>query len=116
MAEKQNRCWPGYEPVPGKEPHTQGSCKPKAESKSSPSEKAVRADRRKELDAMESNRKAVKKTSSSAAAKSSASGRKAAPAKKTASVKKAASKRPAAKRSGRKQAPAKRSTAGSTRG
>lgn len=56
MAEDQNRCWPGYEPVPGKKPHSQGSCKPKAESKSSPSEKDFRAKRRKQLD----NRKAKK--------------------------------------------------------
>lgn len=50
MADKQNRCWPGYEPVPGKKQHSQGSCKPKAESKSSPSEKDFRAKRRKQLD------------------------------------------------------------------
>jgi hypothetical protein len=24
---KKNPCWPGYEPVPGKAPHTKGSCK-----------------------------------------------------------------------------------------
>ena len=24
-----NRCWPGYEPTPGKAPGTKGSCKPK---------------------------------------------------------------------------------------
>ena len=31
--EKSSRCWPGYEPVPGKAEHEQGSCKPKAASK-----------------------------------------------------------------------------------
>ena len=122
MAEKENRCWPGYEPVPGKEPHSQGSCKPKAESKSSPSEKAVRANRRKELDAMESKRKATKKSTGSGQSKSSMTGRKTAPAKKTAAVRKSAttkrtaSKRPAAKRSGREQAPAKRATTARSRG
>ncbi|WP_089406566.1 hypothetical protein [Granulicella rosea] len=24
-----SHCWPGFEPVPGKEPGTKGSCKPK---------------------------------------------------------------------------------------
>ena len=24
------RCWPGYEPTPGKKPFARGSCKPKA--------------------------------------------------------------------------------------
>ncbi|QEG30249.1 hypothetical protein GobsT_50520 [Gemmata obscuriglobus] len=27
---KTSRCWPGYEPTPGKKPFTKGSCKPKA--------------------------------------------------------------------------------------
>ena len=26
---KTSRCWPGYEPTPGKKPGTKGSCKPK---------------------------------------------------------------------------------------
>ena len=26
---KENRCWEGYEPTPGKKPGTKGSCKPK---------------------------------------------------------------------------------------
>jgi len=25
---KKNPCWPGFEPVPGKQPRTKGSCKP----------------------------------------------------------------------------------------
>lgn len=51
MAEKkENRCWPGYEPVKGKPAHSQGSCRPKAESKTTPSEKEFRAERRKQLD------------------------------------------------------------------
>jgi hypothetical protein len=32
-AQKQNRCWPGYEPVPGKKQHSQGSCRPKSKRK-----------------------------------------------------------------------------------
>ena len=37
-----NRCWDGYEPVPGKEPYSPGSCRPKMNSahKSDPIEQA----------------------------------------------------------------------------
>lgn len=38
-ASTPNRCWPGYVPVPGKAADEQGSCRRKAESMSSPSEK-----------------------------------------------------------------------------
>jgi hypothetical protein len=31
-AKKGSRCWPGFEPVPGKAPFTKGSCKPEDES------------------------------------------------------------------------------------
>jgi hypothetical protein len=27
-ARAKNRCWPGFEPVPGKAPRQKGSCKP----------------------------------------------------------------------------------------
>jgi hypothetical protein len=47
---KQDRCWPGYEPVKGKPAHSEGSCRPKPESKTTPSEKEFRAKRRKQLD------------------------------------------------------------------
>ena len=47
---KSNRCWPGYEPVKGKQQHEQGSCRPKAESKLSAGEKSFRKKRRKQLD------------------------------------------------------------------
>ena len=57
MAEKENRCWPGYEPVKGKAAHTQGSCRPKAESKTTPAQKKVRANRRKQLDRSEAEHK-----------------------------------------------------------
>lgn len=50
MAAKEQRCWPGYEPVPGKPQHSQGSCKPKAESKETPTEKKFRAKRKKQID------------------------------------------------------------------
>jgi hypothetical protein len=50
MAENKNRCWPGYELVKDKKPRTQGSCRPKAKSKLTASEKSFRAKRRKQLD------------------------------------------------------------------
>ncbi len=50
MAKNENRCWPGYEPVPGKPSHSQGSCKPEAESKLTPAGKKVRAARERQLD------------------------------------------------------------------
>ncbi len=31
--DKTSRCWPGYEPVPGKGEHEQGSCRKKSASK-----------------------------------------------------------------------------------
>jgi hypothetical protein len=49
MAENQNRCWPGYEPVEGKRPNSQGSCRPKTESKLTDSEKEFRAQRKRQL-------------------------------------------------------------------
>ena len=49
MATKKNRCWPGYEPVEGKPEHNQGSCRTKAESKLTDSEKEFRAKRKKQL-------------------------------------------------------------------
>lgn len=51
MATKEtSRCWPGYEPVPGKKQHEQGSCRKKAASKSTPSEKAFQSERQHQLD------------------------------------------------------------------
>jgi hypothetical protein len=47
---KEDRCWPGYEPVKGKKPNSQGSCRPKAESKLTSSEKKFRTKRRRQLD------------------------------------------------------------------
>ncbi len=49
-AEKENRCWPGYEPVPGKPEHSQGSCKKKTDSKSSPNDKKAQGARQEQLD------------------------------------------------------------------
>jgi hypothetical protein len=49
MATKQSRCWSGYEPVKGKAPHSQGSCRPKAKSKATASEKKTQQKRKKQL-------------------------------------------------------------------
>jgi hypothetical protein len=49
MPTKKDRCWPGYEPVKGKPEHSQGSCKPKSESKLTKSEKQFRGKRKKQL-------------------------------------------------------------------
>lgn len=62
MAKNENRCWPGYEPVPGKQQHEQGSCRPKAESKTTSSEKKFRAKRRKQLDAWQAEHPHTRKS------------------------------------------------------
>ena len=46
---KKTRCWPGYEPVPGKPQHSQGSCKPAAKKRLSPSAKKFRSARERQL-------------------------------------------------------------------
>lgn len=51
MAESKDRCWPGYEPVPGKPQHSQGSCRKKAASKSTAKDKKVQQARAKQLTA-----------------------------------------------------------------
>jgi hypothetical protein len=50
-AKKENRCRPDCEPVPGKPEHSQGSCRKKAESKSSPEDKKAQASRARQIDA-----------------------------------------------------------------
>ncbi len=48
---KEDRCWPGYEPVPGKPEHSEGSCRKKAASKTKSDEKKFVAARKEQLDA-----------------------------------------------------------------
>jgi hypothetical protein len=48
--QRKTRCWPGYEPVPGKKPNEQGSCRKKATSKSSAADRSAQARRKRELD------------------------------------------------------------------
>ena len=37
-----NPCWPGFEPTPGKEPGTKGSCKPEPGEHSAATKKATK--------------------------------------------------------------------------
>jgi hypothetical protein len=46
---KSDRCWPGYEPVPGKEQHEQGSCRKKPASESTTAEKDFQSKRKRQL-------------------------------------------------------------------
>ena len=46
---KDARCWPGYEPVPGKPQHSQGSCRPKSKKSLSSGEKKFRSARERQL-------------------------------------------------------------------
>jgi hypothetical protein len=62
MANNANRCWPGYEPVKGKKKNEQGSCRPKAESKTTAAEKKFRAKRRKQLDEWQTEHKGTRKS------------------------------------------------------
>ncbi|HLL54760.1 MAG TPA: hypothetical protein VK447_14500 [Myxococcaceae bacterium] len=63
MASKSNRCWPGYEPVPGKRPNEQGSCRPKAKSKLTAKGRKVRSARRRQLDRWEKAHEGKKRQS-----------------------------------------------------
>jgi hypothetical protein len=91
---KLNRCWPGYEPVPGKEKHGQGSCRPKAESKLSEGEQKFRASRKEQLENWK--RKHPGRSAKAAQHLSAPNTRKRKPAKKaSASRKRAGAKRSA---------------------
>ena len=49
----EDRRWPGYEPLKGKKPTQQGSCRPKAKSKLTASEQKFRTKRKRQLDRWE---------------------------------------------------------------
>jgi hypothetical protein len=57
-----NRCWPGYEPVPGKKANQQGSCRPKAKSKLSSAEKEFRSARDRQLDEWQSEHSGTRRS------------------------------------------------------
>ena len=54
---RSNRCWSGYEPVKGKAPQSQGSCRRKAVSKSTPAEKRNQRARKVQIDSWQKNHK-----------------------------------------------------------
>lgn len=99
--DKSDRCWTGYEPVPGKEQHEQGSCRKIAPTKATPSEQKAQTRRKKQLDTWQGSHPGSPR---SAAQHLGASGKRTAAAKKS-SAKRAAKKSAAAKR------PAKKSSA-----
>ena len=114
--EKTSRCWPGYEPVPSKGEHQEGSCRKKPASKNGGKEVdretarkkqvkegGVRAKQAKGKSPDPSERRSVSKS----AAEKTASKR--APAKKTA-AKKTAAKKTAAKKTAAKKSHAKKAT------
>jgi hypothetical protein len=76
MATKKSRCWPGYEPVKGKEPNEQGSCRPKAESKLTASEKTFRAKRKRQIDLWQAEHPGTRRSASQGLSKPGSSTRK----------------------------------------
>jgi hypothetical protein len=46
---KSSRCWPGYEPVPGKSEHEEGSCRKKPASKNGGQEVSREKARKKQI-------------------------------------------------------------------
>lgn len=126
MAANKNRCWPGYEPVQGKKPHSEGSCRPKAEAKLTDSESKFRQQRKKQLDSWQAEHPGTKKSAaqhlrapasqtkkdsqSSAKKKSSTKKKSTTKKKKTAAAKKkrSTSKKASTKRTASKRSPAKR--------
>lgn len=112
---KDSRCWPGFEPVPGKGEHEQGSCRKVPASKNAGKEVNRETARKKQIalggkraeQAKSKSPDAAERKSASKAAKSA--GTKSA-AKKTAKPKKSAAKAPA-KKTAAKKAPAKKTAA-----
>lgn len=46
---KSSRCWPGYEPVPGKSEHEEGSCRKKTASRNGGKEVSRETARKKQI-------------------------------------------------------------------
>ncbi len=122
--EKTSRCWPGFEPVPGKGEHEQGSCRKKSAGKNG-GKQADRETARKKQVAMGGERgKQAKAASPDPSERKSVSktAAKKTPAKKTAAKKTTAKRTPAktsarttsARKTAAKKAPAKKTAAKST--
>lgn len=87
MSEK--RCWPGYEPVPGKKKNEQGSCRKKPKSTSTTSERAAQTRRKKQLDRWSKAHPGKRRSAAQHLAK---------PKKRASATAKRRTKRPAAKK------------------
>lgn len=101
---KTSRCWPGFEPVPGKSEHEQGSCRKKPASRNGGKEPDRVTSRKKQIALGGKRAEQAKSKSPNAAERKSVS--------KTA--KKSAAKKTAAKASAKKSAKAKSATKKST--
>lgn len=108
---KTSRCWPGFEPVPGKAEHEQGSCKKVAASKNGGKEVDRETARKKQVALGGRRAEQAKAKSPDGAERKSVSkaAKKASAAKKT-SAKKAAAKKAPGKTTAAK-APAKKASA-----
>jgi hypothetical protein len=73
---KSSRCWPGFEPVPGKSEHEQGSCRKKPASRNGGKEVSRETARKKQIVLGGKRAKQAKSKSPTAAKRRSASRRK----------------------------------------
>ena len=105
--EKSSRCWPGFEPVPGKGEHEQGSCRKKPASKNGGKEVNRETARKKQVGEGGARAKQAKAASPTACERRSVSKT---AAKKTA-AKKTAAKKTTVKKTAAKKAPAKKTAA-----
>jgi hypothetical protein len=72
---KTSRCWPGYEPVPGKSEHEEGSCRKKPASRNGGKEVSRETARKKQISLRGKRAKQAKSRSSSATERRSGSNR-----------------------------------------
>jgi hypothetical protein len=70
---KSSRCWPGYEPVPGKSEHEEGSCRKKPASKNGGKEVSRETARKKPISRGGKRAQQAKSKSPSAAERRSVS-------------------------------------------
>jgi hypothetical protein len=73
---KSSRCWPGYEPVPGKSEHEEGSCRKKPASRNGGKEVSRETAHKKQIARGGKRAKQAKAKSPTAAKRRSASRRK----------------------------------------
>jgi hypothetical protein len=73
---KSSRCWPGYEPVPGKKEHEEGSCRKKPASRNGGKKVSWETARKKQIARGGKRAQQAKSESPTAAKRRSASRRK----------------------------------------